>query len=378
MSPRIYADYAATAPLRPEVREALFSLMQTPLGNPSSIHAAGREAKHLLEEARRQVAALINASADEIIFTSGGTEANNLALKGLCPGVYRRLLTTSTEHLSVLQSAKALASQGVEVCSVPVDAHGMIQLEALESLLAKGPAVVSVAYVNNETGNLAPIDEISKVVKARGGVLHVDAVQAAAYLHPEPARAGVDLLSLSAHKLGALPGVGALYVKKGLKLQPTMTGGHQENETRGGTENLFGVIAFGVAAKLALQEKGASYVRLRDLRDRLLSRVLEKIPEAFVNGHPLKRAPHIASVRFARCDGQLTLIHLDLAGICASSGSACATGQLSPSHVLLAMGLSEEDAKSAVRFSFGYATTEEEIEKISEALPAIIAQVRAF
>jgi cysteine desulfurase len=372
---QIYADYAATAPLRSEVREALFSALK-PLGNPSSVHASGREAKHLLEEARRQVAALFKVAGDDIIFTSGGTESNNLALRGLIPSAFSRLITTSVEHLSVLQTAKALAKEGAEVHFLPVDSFGSPNLESLEKLLQKGPALVSMAYVNNETGNLMPVSEVGRLVKAAGGVLHVDAVQASAYLHPEPSRDAFDMLSVSAHKLGAMPGVGGLYVRKGLKLRPNNTGGHQERELRGGTENLWGAVAFGAAASLALRERDAEHVRLRALRDQLIERVLSTVQGAHLVGHPQKRAPHIANIRFEGCDGHLTLIQLDLAGICASSGSACATGQLSPSHVLRAMGLSEQDSMSAVRFSFGYGTTQKEIDMICEVLPGIITQVR--
>jgi cysteine desulfurase len=375
VSSRIYADYAATSPLRPEVRQTLFEAMQ-PVGNPSSIHAAGREAKHLLEDARRQVAGLFRVPTDDILFTSGGTESNNLALKGLVPHLFPRLITTSIEHLSILQAAKTLSKQGIDVTFLSVDASGMPRLEELEATLLKGPALVSVAYVNNETGNLLPIAEISKLVKAHGSLLHVDAVQASAYLHPDPVRDGFDLLSVSAHKLGALSGIGGLYLRKGLALKPLLSGGHQERELRGGTENLWGAVAFGAAAQLALQERDTEHVRLKALRDQLIERVLSSVTGASLTGHAQKRAPHIANLRFNGCDGHLTLIQLDLAGICASSGSACSTGQLTPSHVLLAMGLSAAESMSAVRFSLGYGTTQNQIDAIVEVLPRVIAEVR--
>lgn len=373
--PWIYLDYASTAPIRPEVADLVSRVMRLGLGNPSSIHGAGREARHLIEQARRQVADLIHASPEEILFTSGGTEANNLALYGMLGSSLKRLITTRVEHLSILECARALSASGIEVLFLPVDEAGMPRLEALEEALKGPPALVSLAYVNNETGNIFPVDKVARRVKEAGGVLHVDAVQAAPHLSLDVKRDDIDLMSLSAHKLGALSGTGALYVRRPLRLSPLLRGGHQEREMRGGTENFCGIVAFGEAAALAAKERERSFLHLKDLRERLETGILQRIPQAKRSGHE-KRAPHITNLRFPGCDGQLILIHLDLEGICAASGSACATGQLSPSHVLLAMGISEEEAQSAVRFSLGFHTTPEEIERVVDVLPGIIAKVR--
>jgi cysteine desulfurase len=370
----MYLDYAATAPVRPEVAEVVRGLLLRGLGNPSSIHGAGREARQVVEEARRSVAALVNARPDEIIFTSGGTEANNLALRGVLGGERRRLLLSSVEHLSVLRTAQDLSGRGYEVEILPVDESGRLREEAFCAALRGSPALVSLALVNNETGHRLRLRWVAQQVRAAGGLLHLDAVQAAAHLALDVE--GVDLLSLSAHKLGGLAGAGALFVRRGTKLAPQLTGGHQENEHRGGTENTVGWAAFGAAARLALAERSGGAERLGGLRDGLERGIRERIPGARWAGDPARRAPHISNVRFPGCDGQLLLIQLDLAGICASSGSACATGQLEPSHVLLAMGVPPEEARGALRFSLGYGTSEAEIERLLAILPEIVEDVR--
>lgn len=373
----IYLDYNATAPLRPEVRDWLKEALETGLfGNPSSIHWAGRRARKYLEDARGRVARLTGRKPSEIVFTSGGTEADNLALRGrlLAPGpTPPRLLISAAEHPAVLEPARRLAAEGVEVELLPVDAHGRLDLEAFERALVRPARLVSVMAVNNETGVVSPLAEVVRLAHARGAEVHVDAVQAAGKL-PLPLEA--ELLSLSGHKLGAPPGVGVLITREAAAPRAELLGGPQERGRRAGTESFVLATAMAIALERAEASRAAEHDRLLALRGRLEAG-LRSLPGVRIAGEDAPRAPGTTTALFHGVEGDALLQALDLAGVAASSGSACSSGSVEPSHVLLAMGLSPEEAKSAVRFSTGFGTTEAEIDETLALLPALLGPLRS-
>jgi cysteine desulfurase len=375
---RVYVDYNATTPVDPEVLAVMRPWLETSFGNPSSIHFAGREAHSAIDRARVAVAALLNASASEVVFTSGGTEADCLALFGVLRAVSaprRHLVVSAVEHPAVLRAAEELEREGVEVTRVAVDRDGAVDLDRLEAALRPETALVSVMLANNETGALEPVQEVVWRAKARGILVHCDAVQAVGRIPVDVQRLGVDLLSLSGHKIGAPKGVGALYIRRKVDVAPQLVGGGQEWGRRGGTENVPGIVALGAAAEIARRDLVTLPGRLAALRNRLEGEILARIAGVRVNT-PSRRLCNTLSITLDGVEGQSMLFHLDLAGIAASTGSACASGSQAPSHVLLAMGRSPEEAQASLRFSFGRQSTDADVDAVVEALPGIVARVR--
>lgn len=375
----IYLDYNATTPLRPEALDAMLPYLQGDFGNPSSVHWAGRRAKQGLEDARERIAAFVQARPAEILFTSGGTESNNLALRGVVAstqGKPAHIITTAIEHSSTLAPLRLLESEGVAVTTLPVDQEGRVQLEDVQAALRPDTVLVSMSLANHEVGTIQPIAELSKVTQERGVLLHVDAVQAAGKLPLDVNRLGADLLSLSAHKIYGPKGIGALYVRKGINLAPLMMGGAQEREKRPGTENVAAAVGFGCAATLAAQELELTTAHCLQLIHRLWGGIQERVPAVALNGSARQRLANTLNVWFMEAAGEGLLMGLDLAGIAVSTGSACAAGSLEPSHVLLALGRHQAAATSALRFSVGKYTTEQEIDQVLEILPGVVARVR--
>jgi len=378
---RIYLDYAATTPMHPDVIKAMQPYLTEIFGNPSSIYSYGREAKGAIEEARIKVANLIGARDEEIIFTSGGTEADNFALKGVAlanESKGNHIITSSIEHHAVIETCKFLEKRGFKVTYLPVDEYGLIDPADVKKSITDKTILISVMHANNEMGTIEPIAEIGKVAKEAGIYFHTDAVQAVGHIPVDVNELGVDLLSLSAHKLYGPKGVGALYIRKGTKLIPFMHGGEQERRRRASTENVPGIVGLGRAVELAQQEINQEAHHLTRLRNQLIKGLLERIDHIRLNGHPLKRLPNNINVSVDFVEGESMILNLDLEGICASTGSACSSSSLEPSHVLLAMGLSHEQAHSSLRFTLGKRTTEEEIERVLEVLPRIVAKLRAM
>ncbi|QGG46712.1 cysteine desulfurase NifS [Heliorestis convoluta] len=378
----VYMDHGATTPVHPEVVEAMVKAMQANFGNPSSVHAFGRAAKALLEEARVSVAALMGASPEQIIFTSGGTEADNIAIFGAARGMRQKgkgnhIITSAVEHHAVLDACKALEKEGFEVTVLPVDEHGQVHVEELEKALRDDTILVTIMHANNEVGTIQPIKELARLTKARGAVFHTDAVQSFGKIPVDVNDLGVDLLSASAHKIYGPKGVGCLYVARGVKLTPIGYGGSQEKRRRPGTENLPGIVGFGKAAAIAAVEIEEEGTRLRRYRDRLIEG-LTALPHVKLNGHPTNRLPQNVNVSFQFIEGESLLLMLDMKRIAASSGSACTSGSLDPSHVLLAMGLSHEIAHGSLRLTLGRGNTEEEIDYILNTLPEIVERLRAM
>lgn len=376
----IYLDYNATTPLRMEALDAMLPYLQGDFGNPSSVHWAGRRAKQGLEDARERVAAFLHARPAEILFTSGGTESNNLALRGVIASERRKaahVITTAIEHSSTLEPLRLLATEGVAVTTLPVDREGRIQVEDVQAALRPATVLVSMGLANHEIGAIQPIAELSKVTREHGVLLHVDAVQAAGKLPLDVNQLGADLLSLSAHKIYGPKGIGALYVRKGTNLAPLMTGGAQEREKRPGTENVAAAVGFGCAATLAAQELELTTAHYLRLIHHLWEGIQERVSAVALNGPERHRLANTLNVWFMEATGEGLLMGLDLTGIAVSTGSACAAGSIEPSHVLLALGRHETAAKSALRFSVGKYTTEQEIDQVLEILPGVVERVRA-
>jgi cysteine desulfurase len=348
-------------------------------GNPSSVHAVGRRARAAVESARKQVAALVGGDSEEIVFTSGGTEADHLAIRGLAGAAApsrRQVISTRVEHPAVLGALEALGAAGMEVTFVPVGTEGQLELAALLGALRDDTALVTIAAANHELGNLYPVAELAAAVRARGGLVHSDAVQAAGRVALDAPALGVDALSLSAHKLGGPKGVGAVWFRRGLPLRPLLLGGHQERERRGGTENVLGIIGFGEACRLARERLPERAAHVAALRDRLEEQLL-RIPGARRHGDPGARVPGTANLGFAGAAGELVVIGLDLEGVAVSSGAACTSGTMAPSPVLLALGLAPAQAREAVRFSVGPGNTEDEVDRAAALTAAVVARVRA-
>jgi cysteine desulfurase len=372
----IYLDHNATAPLRRPVRDALMAALDEAWANPSSIHALGRRAREAVERARRQVAALMGALPEEVVFTSGGTEGDNLCVRGLAlaarrPGRPARVVSSDLEHPAVQGALDELEGQGFAITRLP----GAVTPEALAAALDEEVVLVSLAAANHELGTLAPIPELAAVARERRILFHTDAVQALGRIPFDVRRAGVDAATLSAHKLGGPKGVGAVFLRRGVDLHPLIAGGHQERERRAGTENLPGIVGCGVACQLAGAELAEAGERVTRLRDRLEGQLLE-IPGARRHGQGA-RVPGTCNVGFAGAEGHLVLIGLDLEGIAVSTGAACTSGSLAPSPVLLALGLSPGQAREAVRFSLGPENTEEEIDRAAQVTASVVARVRA-
>ncbi len=378
---RIYLDYAATTPIHPEVVKAMLPHFIDVFGNPSSIYSYGQEAKGAVEEARTKVAALIGARNEEIVFTSGGTEADNFALKGVAfanENKGNHIITSSIEHHAVMETCKFLERRGFSVTYLPVDEYGLVSPSDISRAITDKTILISVMHANNEIGTIEPIAEIGKITREAGIYFHTDAVQTVGHIPVDVDALGVDLLSISAHKLYGPKGVGALYIRKGTKLLPFMHGGEQERGRRGSTENTPGIVGFGKAIELVQQETAGEAERLTHLRDYLIKGLLERMDHIRLNGHPLKRLPNNVNISVDFVEGESMILNLDLDGICASTGSACSSSNLEPSHILLAMGLSHEQAHGSLRFSLGKWTTEEEIERALETLPGIVTRLRAM
>jgi cysteine desulfurase len=374
---RMYLDYNAGAPLRAEVWAAMAAIAREPFGNPSSIHWAGRAGQAAIQDARAEVAALIGAAPLDVVFTSGGTEANNLAIRGLLTnGRRRHVVTTAIEHTSVLETCQALARSGYDVTSVRVDSVGRVDPAAVADTLRHDTALASIGLANNEVGTIQPVRQIAAETQARGVPLHVDAVQAAGKVPLDVGAIGADLLSLSAHKLGGPQGIGALWVRPGLRLTPQLVGGFQERGRRAGTENVAGIVGFGAAARLArgqLEQEGA---RQRQLLARLWSGIAAAVPDVQRNSPSEGVLPNTLNVSLPDADADGLVIGLDLLGIAVSAGSACAAGALKPSHVLLAMHRSPAVARSALRISTGIGTREEDIDYLLAVLPGVVERSR--
>jgi cysteine desulfurase len=376
---RIYLDHNATTPLLPEVKEAMLPYLGGHFGNPNSIHWAGREAKKAIEEAREKIADAINVSPDEIIFTSSGTEANNLAILGSAlksPNSKRHIITTPVEHSSVLNTMRHLERNGFKITKLNVDSAGMINIEELEKKLTEDVFLVSIMHVNNETGNIYPVEEIGRLLKGKDILFHCDAVQSFGKLVLYPLKWNADFVSLSAHKINGPKGIGALYVKNKNFILPIMYGGMQERGLRAGTENVPGIVGFAKAVELIHKDRDELSKKCEKLIKKLQSRIFSEISGVRLNGHPEERIPTTLNVSFEGVEGESVVMNLDLQGIAVSSGSACSAGATEPSHVLLAMGLSEELAEAAVRFSIGKDTTENDIDYTVDVLKQVISRLR--
>ena len=366
---KVYLDHAATTPLFPQVVDAMTEFLRDHYGNPSSLHSFGRDAKSYLEQARMDVASLIGASPDEIFFTSGGTEADNIAILGSAAlATKKHLITSAVEHHAVLDTFKYLSEQGFELSILPVDEYGMVQPQTLRQALREDTLLVSIMHANNEVGVINPIRELAQLAHEAGALFHTDAVQSVGKIAVNVAELGVDMLTYSSHKINGPKGVGALYRRANLELQRQVHGGGQEKKLRSGTENLPGIVGFGVAAAQTRVIWREETKRLRDLRDMFVAEILRTIPASQLNGHPVNRLPHNANLSFDFIEGEALLLHLDMQGIAASTGSACSSGSLSPSHVLQAMGISENWLASAIRFSLGHGVDEQQIRYVLEVL----------
>ncbi len=378
---RIYLDYAATTPTHPEVVKVMQPYFTDASGNPSSIHSYGQETKGAIEEARTKVAELIGARDDEVVFTGSGTEADNFAIKGVAFADEKKddhIITSSIEHHAVIESCKFLERRGIRISYLPVDEYGLVDPGDVKKAITDKTILISVMHANNEMGTIEPIAEIGRIAREAGVCFHTDAVQTVGHIPVDVNELGVDLLSMSAHKLYGPKGVGALYIREGTKLIPFMHGGEQERRRRASTENVPGIVGFGKAAELARQEMSNEAERLTNLRDRLIKHIQEQIDHTRLNGHPEKRLPNNINVSIDFVEGESMILNLDLEGICASTGSACSSSSLEPSHILLAMGLSHEQAHGSLRFTLGKWSTEEEINRVLEVLPRIVAKLRAM
>jgi cysteine desulfurase len=379
---RIYMDYTAGKPIDDRVIEAMLPYMRSFYGNPASLHQFGQEPRKALDEARTKVAELINAEKKEsIIFTSGATESNNMAIKGVAfrnkdHGTH--ITTSNIEHMSVINPIKYLTTRGFEATFVPVDRDGLLDLENLKHAMTDKTVLVSINYANGEIGTIQPAQEISQIVHGKKAYLHMDATAAAGQVPIDVQKEEIDLLTVSSNDMYGPKGVGALYIKEGVRVEPLLHGGGQERGLRSGTENLPSIVGFGKAAEITKKEMQAEGERLAGLRNRLIKGLLEGIPYAFLNGHPTRRLPNNAYVRFSFIEGESMLLSLDMLGVAASSGSACTAKTLEPSHVLLAIGLKHEEAHGSLLFTLGKQNTQEEIDYVISIMPSIVERLRAI
>jgi cysteine desulfurase len=376
---RIYFDHNATTPLAPEALAAMLPYLTEEYGNASSIHAYGQNARGAVEQARSSVAALVGARAADIMFTSGGTESNNHAILGVvaaAPGKLKHVITCAIEHVAVLDTCRAVAKSGVDLTVLPVDREGLVRPEDVRNAIRPETVLISLMLANNEIGTIEPIEEIGKIAARKGIAFHTDAVQAAGKIPIDVNKLGVDLLSISAHKFCGPKGVGALYIRKGTRLGPLMYGGHSERDRRPGTEDVAAIAGMGKAADLAQAGLANDSKRVRELRDRLEQGLLGRVPQSWINGARAPRVPNTANLTFPFIEGESMVIALDLKGIACSTGAACSSGALEPSHVLLALGLAPEDARATLRLSLGHQTTEEEIDFALETIPPVIERLR--
>ena len=377
---RIYLDYAATTPTHPDVIKAMLPHFTDSFGNPSSIYSYGQEAKGAVEKAREQVATMIGAHDEEIVFTSGGTEADNFALEGIVFANPERnhVITSAIEHHAVIETCRFLERRGFKVTYLPVNKEGLVNPSDVKNTITDKTCLISIMHANNEIGTIQPIKELAAIAREAGVLIHTDAVQAVGQIPVNVDDLGVDLLSMSAHKLYGPKGIGALYIRKGTKLVPFMHGGGQERNRRGSTENVPGIVGLGKAAEIAREVMTEEIERQIQLRDRLINSILEQIDGVRLNGHPTKRLPNNVNISIDYVEGESMLLNLDLENICASTGSACSSSSLEASHVLLALGLPHEQAHSSLRFTVGKWTTEGDIDRVLEVLPPIVSRLRAM
>ncbi|MCC5911499.1 MAG: cysteine desulfurase NifS [Clostridiaceae bacterium] len=376
---KVYLDYAATTPVKKEVLEEMIPYFSEKFGNPSSIHSYGRESKKAIDVARDKVAKSLNAKSQEIYFTGGGSEADNWAIKGVAYALRNKgnhIITSKIEHHAVLHTCEYLEKEGFEVTYLDVDDNGLIDLQELKAAIKDNTILITIMYANNEIGTIQPIKEIAQIAKERSVLSHTDAVQAYGNIEMDVEELGVDLLSISAHKVYGPKGIGALYVKKAVKLHPLVHGGAQERRRRAGTENIPAIVGFGKAAEIAYEDLQQHNKHLMKLRDQLISELMVKIPYTKLNGHPTKRLPGNVNLSFEFIEGESLLLSLDMVGIAGSSGSACTSGSLDPSHVLMSIGLSHEIAHGSLRLTVGDFTTQEEIDYVIEKLPPIVDRLR--
>lgn len=381
MEKLIYLDHNATTPTDPRAMAAMSPYFSQSYGNPSSIYRLAQEAEEAKEAARVKVARILNARPNEIVFTSGGTESDNFAIKGIAFANREsgnHIITSAIEHHAVLNTCKWLEKQGFRVTYIGVDRYGLVDLDELKDAITAETILISVMHANNEVGTIEPLREIAEFAKGAGVYLHTDAAQTVGKIPTDVNELGVDLLSLSGHKLYAPKGIGALFIRRGTKIDSLLHGGHHERNRRAGTENVPGMVGFGKACEIAMEEGEEEGRRLKAFRDRLERGIAERIDEVIVNGHPERRLPGTLNLCVKYVEGESILLNLDFEGIAASSGSACTSGSLEPSHVLLAMGIPPEAAHGSLRFSLGHDNTEEDIERVIEVLPPVVEKLRAM
>lgn len=376
---KAYMDYGASSPVDPRVEEVVMKAAEELIGNPSSLHTQGREAKKALEDSREKIAGLIGADQKEIVFTSGGTESNNLGIKGAAlrnRTKGQHIITSSIEHMSVLNPCKALEKMGFKTTHLPVDKYGMVDPKKAEGELTDETVLITIQYANGEIGTIEPIREIGEIARSNGIAFHVDAVAAAGKIPLDVKVDNIDLMSISSNDLYGPKGVGALYIGKDARLVPVTEGGGQERGLRSGTENLPAIIGFGKAAEIAKAEMPEESERIRGMRDKLIKGILESVPKSHLNGHPAKRLPNNVNVRFSYIEGEGIILNLDMLGISASTGSACTSKTLEPSHVLVETGLAHEEAHGSLQLTLGRWTKEEEVDYVLENLPPIVQRLR--
>lgn len=377
---KVYLDHNATTPLDPLVLEAMLPYHREIFGNASSVHEFGRLARKAIDEARIKVTSLLGAKdVDEIVFTGSGTESDNFAIKGIADNLKSKgnhIITSSIEHHAVLNTCKFLEKDGYKVTYLNIDKFGIVDLGELKKSITDKTILISIMYANNEVGTIEPIEDIAKIAKEKGVLFHTDAVQAVGKVPINVSKLGVDLLSLSAHKLYGPKGVGALFIKKGVKITPLLHGGHHEKNRRAGTENVAGIVGFGKAAELAAKNMNEEINHIKDLRDRLEKGILENIKYTYLNGHPEKRLCNTANISFEYLEGESIILNLDMEGVGVSTGSACTSGSLEPSHVLTSMEIDLVRTQGSIRFSLGKDNSEEDIDYVIKVLPPIIEKLR--
>lgn len=376
---KIYLDNNATTPIHPEVIREMENALEFTYGNPSTLYSIGKEAKAKLEEARGRVASIIGAKSEEIVFTSGGTEANNLAIFGICKAYRNKgnhIITSKIEHDSVWNTCKSLERDGIDITYLPVDSYGMVDPEELKKAIRPDTIIISIMHSNNETGTIQPVNDMARIAKDRSIPFHTDAVQSIGKIKVDVEDLGVNLLSIASHKIYGPKGIGALYIRKGTRIQPILFGGHQEKGYRPGTENVPGIVGFGKAAEIA--DKNIETEGLAFLRDRLYNALKEKIERIRLNGHPTKRLPNTLNISIEFVEGEGMVLALDDLGISVGTGSACATTTLEPSHVLAAMGMPPQIAHCTLRFSLGRDTNDGDIDYIIEVMPEMVKKMRGF
>jgi cysteine desulfurase len=379
---RIYLDHNATTPLHPAVIDRMTAVLRDEFGNPSSVHHYGQRTKAIVDEARSAVAALIGADPTEVVFTAGGTESDNFAIRGVAEALEasgrRHLIASSIEHEAVLNTCKALARRGWRITLLPAAQSGVVSPDALRAVMTDDTALVSVMQANNEVGTIQPIAELAQIAHEKGALFHTDAVQSAGKIPVQVKTLGVDLLALSAHKMNGPKGVGALWLRRSIRLVPVLTGGRHERGRRAGTENVPGIAGCGVAATVAMQKMAGEHTRLAALRDHLEGEVLRSVPGTAINGGSSPRVPNTTNISFERIEAESLLIALDLEGIAVSTGSACSSGTLEPSHVLKAMGFPAHRTQNSIRFSLGQGNTEADVNRVISVLPGIVEKLRSL